>query len=464
MAKRKAPQWLAGRAPMLVLLLLAVACSDSATQASSEAPGGGAAESPPSTGGPSIERRSLAVAVDTWLAHPASETALALVAEIAADGGVDDAPYLIDLVRITGSSEVRDAALAALAAMRGAGPPPIDVNLAYVELGSWALDQRPRPGTHYLPFKSALYASIDDRFGPLVAQMADPAMVVGLQWGGVHYGAIRELNEPVRRPRSEISWADPTEIVFQVEVAGRSVVYPRRIIGRHELANDEAIDGAGQRVPFGVSYCSLCRTAVAFDRRVDGRVLTFKTSGLLLGANKVMADDETGSLWQQATGLAIAGPLTGSQLSLLPVRAVAFGEVGSATAVDVVDLPAPFIVDPETGTFTSYAYTNTEPLPDYLAGGRLWFPVADVGSVNDPLVEVATLEFGGAALAVGVSALEPVQSVEIDVGTARVRVEQGAVGPRFYDSSGVAPEGQLPAGREAWFSWYARHPETLRWP
>ena len=38
-----------------------------------------------------------------------------------------------------------------------------------------------------------------------------------------------------------------------------------------------------------------------------------------------MRDEETGSFWQQITGAAIAGPLKGAQLSLVPQDELTFG-------------------------------------------------------------------------------------------------------------------------------------------
>jgi hypothetical protein len=41
--------------------------------------------------------------------------------------------------------------------------------------------------------------------------------------------------------------------------------------------------------------------------------------------NFIMRDEETGSWWQQVTGRAFAGPMTGAQLTLVPHDEVAFG-------------------------------------------------------------------------------------------------------------------------------------------
>ena len=50
---------------------------------------------------------------------------------------------------------------------------------------------------------------------------------------------------------------------------------------------------------------------------VDGRRLTFRLAGIN-NQNFVMRDEQTGSWWQQVTGLAIHGPLKGRRLRLVP--------------------------------------------------------------------------------------------------------------------------------------------------
>ncbi len=51
-------------------------------------------------------------------------------------------------------------------------------------------------------------------------------------------------------------------------------------------------------------------------RDVDGRRLTFHLAGIN-NQNFLMRDEETGSYWQQISGLAISGPLKGRQLTLI---------------------------------------------------------------------------------------------------------------------------------------------------
>ncbi len=50
-----------------------------------------------------------------------------------------------------------------------------------------------------------------------------------------------------------------------------------------------------------------------WETTVDGRVLHFRLAGIN-NQNFIMRDDETGTWWQQVTGLALHGPLKGRQL------------------------------------------------------------------------------------------------------------------------------------------------------
>jgi hypothetical protein len=56
-------------------------------------------------------------------------------------------------------------------------------------------------------------------------------------------------------------------------------------------------------------------TAVAWDRRVDGRTLTFEeATGRDDGGSRLLRDRETGSLWSWLRGEAVGGPLRGARL------------------------------------------------------------------------------------------------------------------------------------------------------
>jgi hypothetical protein len=89
--------------------------------------------------------------------------------------------------------------------------------------------------------------------------------------------------------------------------------YPIRYLTWHEIVNDR-IGGT----PVTVTFCPLCNSAMVFDGRVRGRVLTFGVTGKLRNSDMVMYDRETQSWWQQAQGIGIVGEMTGTELRQLP--------------------------------------------------------------------------------------------------------------------------------------------------
>jgi len=105
---------------------------------------------------------------------------------------------------------------------------------------------------------------------------------------------------------------DEREPVMVVEQGGAARAYPLQILVWHEIVNDSL---AGR--PIAVTYCPLCNSGVVFDRRLDGRELTFGTTGKLRRSDLVMWDRQTESWWQQFSGEALVGALTGQRLEQL---------------------------------------------------------------------------------------------------------------------------------------------------
>lgn len=108
-------------------------------------------------------------------------------------------------------------------------------------------------------------------------------------------------------------WLDERDPVMVVDHGSVVRAYPLQILIWHEIVNDR-VGG----LPVAVTYCPLCNTALVFDRRLDGRVLDFGTTGMLRHSDMVMYDRQTESWWQQATGEGIVGELAGWSLEAIP--------------------------------------------------------------------------------------------------------------------------------------------------
>lgn len=155
-------------------------------------------------------------------------------------------------------------------------------------------------------------------------------------------------------------WLGEKEPVLVVELGQDVRAYPFQILIWHELVNDQL----GDR-PVLVSYCPLCNSALVFDRRVRGGVLTFGVSGMLRGSDMVMFDRQTESLWQQITGEALVGSFTGTRLSIVPSQTVPFETFAK-------QFPNGRVLSRETGHRRPY---GRSPYAGYESGQRLMFPV-----------------------------------------------------------------------------------------
>lgn len=131
--------------------------------------------------------------------------------------------------------------------------------------------------------------------------------------GGPGRDGIPPIDEPRTVSQEDAdTFLDDREPVLVVE-QGRAVrAYPVQILIWHEIVNDEL----GGR-PIAVTYCPLCNSSVVFDRRMDGRVLTFGTTGNLRRSDLVMWDRQTQSWWQQISAEAVVGQLSGERLEVL---------------------------------------------------------------------------------------------------------------------------------------------------
>ncbi len=162
---------------------------------------------------------------------------------------------------------------------------------------------------------SALNSMTDDAFPP---PLVDPNEIIS---GGPPPDGIPPLDDPFFEPADAVNWLEPNEPVLSLEIDGEARAYPVQIMTWHEIVND-SIGGT----PVTVSYCPLCNSAVAYDRRLGDRVLDFGTSGMLFNSSLVMYDRQTQSLWTHFDGSAVVGFLTGETLDTFPVATVSWAD------------------------------------------------------------------------------------------------------------------------------------------
>ena len=221
--------------------------------------------------------------------------------------------------------------------------------------------------------------------------------------GGQPPDGIPAIDEPRFQRTEDVHWVDDDEQVLVVDVGGEARAYPVQILTYHEIVND-TVGG----VPVAVTYCPLCASGIAFDRRVEDRVLSFGTSGRLYLSDLVMYDRQTESLWPQIEGAAVAGALTGTELTVLPASLVSWEQWRGAH-------PDGWVLSRQTGYARAYGtnpyfrYDDKASLPLFFAG-----PIDNrIEWLKQPVVGISS---GSDALAIDVEALrlDGVREVSVD--------------------------------------------------
>ncbi len=226
--------------------------------------------------------------------------------------------------------------------------------------------------------------------------------------GGPPPDGIPAIDNPLFLPVCAVDFLSDNEPVVALRIGAETRAYPIQILTWHEIVND-VVDG----VPVSVTYCPLCNSAFAFDRRVDDQILDFGTSGSLYRSNLVMYDRQTESLWVQFTSQAVVGVLTGTELDTYPMSLVSWADFRAAE-------PDALVLSTETGfdrdygrnPYPGYDDVNTSPfLFDGDLDGRLAAKTRILGIrrngdavaiVRDTLLEsrVMHLEVGGDSVVV----------------------------------------------------------------
>jgi hypothetical protein len=118
------------------------------------------------------------------------------------------------------------------------------------------------------------------------------------------------------------AWLEDESPVLFFEWQEDARAYPLDILMYHEIVND-TVGG----LPVAVTYCPLWNSALVFDRSLpDGTLLDFGTTGNLRKSNLVMFDRTTHSWWQQFSGEALIGELTGNVLAILPSQIASWAD------------------------------------------------------------------------------------------------------------------------------------------
>ena len=182
---------------------------------------------------------------------------------------------------------------------------------------------------------------------------------------------------------------------------------------------------------------------MVYSRSISEQELEFGVSGFLIESNMVMYDRETESLWQQSTGVAIAGELTGSKLDLVEFQLMTVGDVKEM-------YPDALILSDDTGYLRDY---DANPYSGYGESDDFLFAPSSLDDqfssktimvafyVDDLPVSTPWLEIRDGETYVYSVGGEDIEIVKTD-GELSVWDETGEIIPFYF---------------EMWFSWAVQH-------
>lgn len=252
---------------------------------------------------------------------------------------------------------------------------------------------------------------------------------------------IPSIDQPAFVMANSVDYLRDDDLLLVLTYNGITRAYPTRILDRHEIIND--MFGSD---PVAVTYCPLCGSGLAFERRQDGQVLEFGVSSLLHNSDLVMYDRQTESLWQQITGEAFAGKFRGSQLKSLPLTMVEWkGWQQKYPHAEVLT-----VANVRSSRYTQDAYGN------YAESDRLYMPVSATDARLHPKRVIYALEIDGQALAIDGEWLAGQGQWSGEIGGQNLAVTYGGEG----EVSASLDGSPVTITRMYWFAWYSFHPQT----
>jgi len=233
------------------------------------------------------------------------------------------------------------------------------------------------------------------------------------------------------------------ELVLGINLNGEKKAYPFQILVWHEIVNDIVANK-----PVVITYCPLCGTGIAYERKINNEPVEFGVSGLLHNSDLVMYDRKTDTLWGQINGKAIIGELTGMRLKQVPLDTVTWGDWKKSN-------PDTKVLSRETGFIRSY---GRAPYGDYDTSRSVYFPVENEDLSLHPKEVVFGVEINSKYKAYKEEDLKKLGKIEDNFNNVNLiaeRSDAGIVTVRNKDTN----EDIIPV-RSFWFAWFAFHPET----
>jgi hypothetical protein len=251
---------------------------------------------------------------------------------------------------------------------------------------------------------------------------------------------IPAIDDPAFLKATEVEYLTDQDLVLAIDYLGEQRAYPTRFMDRHEIVNDWFGDE-----PVLITWCPLCGSGLAFERKLDGEAVEFGVSGLLHNNDLVMYDRRSESLWQQISGQAIAGPKKSQRLTGIPASMVYWPAWQTANPNGKV-LAAPSA----DRDYSHRAYA------DYENSDRMLFPVSLMDARMKPKRVIYGIKIDEISIAIDADWLA-------GEGGWQHSIEGKNLSVRFSQSQGATAtlnDQAVPIHHMFWFAWFSFNPDT----
>jgi hypothetical protein len=294
---------------------------------------------------------------------------------------------------------------------------------------------------YYFPEKTDFYKPGVEKDSGDMKYSVDSNKIVS---GGPPKDGIPSIDNPKFVSVAEADeWIYDNELVLALEYKGRKRVYPLQIMVWHEIVNDWI-----EKEPLLITYCPLCGSGIAYERKINEEAVEFGTSGKLYNSNLVMYDRKTESYWTQIDGIAIAGELTGMELKEISIDTVPWREWKK-------EHPESEVLSQDTGFSRQY---GRDPYGSYYEDSFIWFPVENTDKRIHPKTVIFGIEIDGEYKAYMEEDLIERKVIEDVFVETNIKIERRDDGKVIVTNTDIDEE--IVKERDFWFAWYAFHPDT----
>lgn len=271
--------------------------------------------------------------------------------------------------------------------------------------------------------------------------------IIGKAYMLYPYKIFTALNKTRKVHPQKVSLEESARIIG-LTVGKESVAWPiEEVLAPRLLVNDNV---SGR--PTLTTYCPVSAFARVFNPELNGRLLTFSVIGIWRN-NILMRDHQTRSIWQQATGTAVSGPLKGEKLKPVLHEQMTWGMWQTKHPNARLGIASDDAPRPQASQRMVYRYMN-------IAGTLPWKGLNRRDNRLSLRDEIAAVELNGRVKAYAMSLLTEQKTITDTIGEKTVTLHYDDQADLVHVRGTDGPESSLPVLRSRWIGWSEHNPET----